>query len=742
MFICYNKQKQLREAHYLKSAKEHIRRYEHLVNQSKQCEDSIEEWLLQEKRWLVLYKDMKKSYRHLSSKQKKEIATYLRKSEEYTHKYSERIYQKMGCAAFGEQKNKYQSIYLSGGAIGLLEFDARKKNTGVDIEQEIIRIKEEEKMSHLSVDKIKEQLIQHQKRASSLNHLTAAFEMERDVMQLFRVLEDKESEQLSSMAWDTFCLIENYILSHLGFDWTISRISKNKNHRVYLKEHGLLKTIQHLEEKMGSRFHTTKELREDISIRHPKEEFLRAQQMKRTFVLHVGPTNSGKTYRAIQRLKQAESGVYLAPIRLLAAEIHEKLSSSGIPCDLVTGEQEETTANAKHRSSTIEMAPYQKRMEVAVVDEMQMIEDSKRGFAWVKAIFGLEATEIHLCTAPHAVPFLLKLIEECGDEYVINRYERQTPLVMEKDDFLFPESVQKGDALVVFSKESVLELSDELLSKGYKVSLIYGKLPSHSRREQVRKFTTGETDVLVATDAIGIGLNLPIKRVVFMESKKFDGFEERRLTTQEVKQIAGRAGRAGIYDRGFVNAVSDKNYIEHQLAKKEDVIKKSVISPTMEIAKMDKGTLRQRLSAWKSVDFDVSYLEKADISEQMKLLSHIERWEHELDSMTLFKSLYIPFDCRNTELRFQWINYVKALKEKKPIQKPKLKGKTLGQLETYYQSLLLYYNFTRKFHLKMDKKWVVDEQKKTTFYINGEVQRSKRERNRPLRIPKPNRKYA
>ena len=182
--------------------------------------------------------------------------------------------------------------------------------------------------------------------------------------------------------------------------------------------------------------------------------------MKRKFVLHIGPTNSGKTFTALQKFREAREAVYLAPLRLLALEVYENTNAEGVECSLLTGEEEAIVNGASHVSETIEMADLGKHYDVAVIDECQMIADESRGGAWTAAILGLCAEEIHICMAPNAEDIVKRLIEYCGDEIVdIDRKERMTPLTLDEDGFRFPNEVKHGDALIVFSKRSVINVA-------------------------------------------------------------------------------------------------------------------------------------------------------------------------------------------------------------------------------------------------------------------------------------------
>ena len=292
-----------------------------------------------------------------------------------------------------------------------------------------------------------------------------------------------------------------------------------------------------------------RQIRDGIAQKIPdqyQDMFPEARKLHRHFILHLGPTNSGKTHDAMVAFRKAKSGAYLAPLRLLAYEAFEDSKTFGCPCSMVTGEEELLVENAEHVSSTIEMANLYKHYEVCVIDEGQMVADEDRGGAWTAAIVGMQADVIHICASECARTILLDLIKSCGDSFEIFEHHRSVPLMADTEEFAFPESVRPHDALIVFSKRSVIYVAAELQKRGWKVSVIYGALPYESRRTEIGRFIDGETNVVVATDAIGMGMNLPVERIVFLETEKFDGKKRRPLTEQEVKQIAGRAGRQDV----------------------------------------------------------------------------------------------------------------------------------------------------------------------------------------------------
>lgn len=221
-------------------------------------------------------------------------------------------------------------------------------------------------------------------------------------------------------------------------------------------------------------------LRKLSDLRFPSEWFPEARQMQRKIYLHVGPTNSGKTYKAIQRLQSAESGIYCGPLRLLAHEIYDKMNEKGIPCNLLTGEERrEVSPTAPLTSSTVEMANLNKPLEVAVIDEIQLIGDPFRGWAWTNALLGLRAKEIHLCGEASAVPLVKAICEELNEEVIVNEYTRLTPVnvcsTSLHDDW---SKIRKGDCVVSFSRKNIFNIK-KIIEKqtGLQCAVAYGGLP-------------------------------------------------------------------------------------------------------------------------------------------------------------------------------------------------------------------------------------------------------------------------
>ncbi|HEX5127567.1 MAG TPA: helicase-related protein [Rhodocyclaceae bacterium] len=293
--------------------------------------------------------------------------------------------------------------------------------------------------------------------------------------------------------------------------------------------------------------------------RYP-ESFEHAAGMRRRFIAIFGPTNSGKTHQAMEALALAKTGVYLAPLRLLALENYERLVERGIAVSLVTGEERRLTEGATHVASTIEMMDASRPVDVAIVDEIQMLEDLERGSAWTAAVCGVPAKTVYLLGSLAARPAVEALAQRLACPLEIIALKRMSPLEMEAQAVGGLRKLQRGDAVIAFSRREVLEWAASITKIGLKVATIYGNLSPEVRRAQAQRFRDGEADVVVATDAIGMGLNMPIRRVVFTTAKKYDGISEDLLPAWLTHQIAGRAGRYGIHEAGHIAGFDDSTH--------------------------------------------------------------------------------------------------------------------------------------------------------------------------------------
>jgi ATP-dependent RNA helicase SUPV3L1/SUV3 len=267
-------------------------------------------------------------------------------------------------------------------------------------------------------------------------------------------------------------------------------------------------------------------------------------------VAHLGPTNSGKTYAALEELASAGTGVYAGPLRMLAQEAHrrlgERLGESAV--GLVTGE-ERVNERAPVLATTVEMAP--QAGELLVLDEVQWADDEERGSAWTRLMLGGEYRQMLLLGALDALP----LVEHAFPHAELKVFERKLPL-----DFVGERSLPSlttGTVVVAFSRRAVLALAGEVNRRHPgRVAVLYGAMPLSSRREEIDRFLSGAADVCVATDVLGHGVNLPCETLLFAETTKFDGQARRPLLPWELAQIAGRAGRFGLVERGHVGVLA------------------------------------------------------------------------------------------------------------------------------------------------------------------------------------------
>ncbi|KAF8401729.1 hypothetical protein HHK36_012675 [Tetracentron sinense] len=390
----------------------------------------------------------------------------------------------------------------------------------------------------------------------------------------------------------------------------------------------------------------------------PHTWYPNARKKKRNVVLHVGPTNSGKTHHALKQLESSSSGIYCGPLRLLAWEVAKRLNKAKVPCDLITGQEREEIDGAKHKAVTVEMADVTVDYHCAVIDEIQafqhqtdeimekkptwnrlievresltgaevtqqpkgnhstlLVEESlyskvqtakigmaiaeenpeflssfhfqnikkiifpshvivdvcylclvfqmvgcrTRGFSFTRALLGISVDELHLCGDAAAVPLIQEILEVTGDAVKVQYYERLSPLIPSKVPLGSFSNIQTGDCIVTFSRHEIYRLKKKIeYEEKHLCSVVYGSLPPETRTRQATMFNdeSSEFDVLVASDAIGMGLNLNISRIVFSTLKKFDGISTRELSVPEIKQIAGRAGRYGSkYPCGEVTCIN------------------------------------------------------------------------------------------------------------------------------------------------------------------------------------------
>jgi ATP-dependent RNA helicase SUPV3L1/SUV3 len=290
-----------------------------------------------------------------------------------------------------------------------------------------------------------------------------------------------------------------------------------------------------------------------------------AARMPRKFIALLGPTNSGKTHRAMEALMKAPSGIYLAPLRLLALENFERMQAARphgkeLKVSLVTGEERRLAEGATHVASTVEMLDTRTRVDVAVIDEIQMLSDRDRGSAWTAAVCGAPASVVYLVGAPEARRAIEALAERLECPLEVHVLKRMAPLAMEPTPVRKLRGLRRGDAVIAFSRREVLKWRDMITDIGLSVATVYGNLSPEVRRAQAERFRDGSADIVVGTDALAMGLNMPIARIVMTTAVKYNGVEEEEISAALARQIAGRAGRYGVHEEGWVAGYDDETH--------------------------------------------------------------------------------------------------------------------------------------------------------------------------------------
>ncbi|GMN46745.1 hypothetical protein TIFTF001_015917 [Ficus carica] len=317
-----------------------------------------------------------------------------------------------------------------------------------------------------------------------------------------------------------------------------------------------------------------------LDLTRPHTWYPNARRKKRKIFLHMGSTNSGKTHRALKRLESSASGMYCAPLRLLAWEVAKRLNKAKVPCDLITGQEREEIEGAKHKAVTVEMADVTSNYDCA------MLSCRTRGCSFTRALLGISADEIHVCGDAAAVPLIQDILSVTGLQ--------------------------------------ASRFNDE----------------------------SSEFDVLVASDAIGMGLNLNISRIIFSTMKKFDGIEERELTVPEIKQIAGRAGRYGSkFPTGEVTCM-DAHYLpllHSSLKAPSPTLERAGLFPTFDLMNVY-SRLHPRSGFYEILEHFVENAKLsasyfiADSEEMMKVAAVIDQLPLSLEDKYLFCNSPVDMD--------------------------------------------------------------------------------------------------
>ncbi len=261
---------------------------------------------------------------------------------------------------------------------------------------------------------------------------------------------------------------------------------------------------------------------------------------KKQIIAVLGPTNTGKTHLAIETMLGFESGILGFPLRLLAREFYEKVLKKTNPSKVafITGEEKIIPVNAKYFLCTVESMPVDKSVEFIGVDEIQMCADHERGHVFTDRLLNLRGEKVTMFLGSHNMKGIIESLGENIEFISKNRFSKLTYSGQKKISRL-----NRKTAIIAFSAEEVYAIAELVRRQKGGSAIVMGSLSPKTRNSQVKLYQSGDVDFLVATDAIGMGINMDIDNVYFTNLKKFDGKKLRRLNLAEISQIAGRAGR-------------------------------------------------------------------------------------------------------------------------------------------------------------------------------------------------------
>ncbi|MGV7210108.1 helicase-related protein [Oxalobacteraceae bacterium A2-2] len=418
--------------------------------------------------------------------------------------------------------------------------------------------------------------------------------------------------------------------------------------------------------------------RQSINLAEYPASFDAARRIKRRFIALLGPTNSGKTHQAIEALAKAPSGVYLAPLRLLALENYERLQAMAphgkpLAVSLITGEERRLEPGATHVASTVEMLDTRTPVDVAVIDEIQMLSDRDRGAAWTAAVCGAPARTVYLVGAPEARRAIEVLAARLECELEVHLLKRKGPLSVEPGAVRKLRNLRRGDAVIAFSRREVLMWRDMVTEMGLSVATVYGNLSPEVRRAQAQRFRDGSADVVVGTDAIAMGLNMPIQRIVMTTSVKYNGYEEEEIPAALARQIAGRAGRYGVHEEGLVAGYDDETHavIRSLLREKPVPLKTSgfAVAPTLEhLHRISSVTGEQALAKLlkrfvHNIDVPDGFFYPRITEEQFERAAWLDTLE--LSVAEKFALSLVPVSSKVAALQHAWEKWAVALANKK-----------------------------------------------------------------------------
>ncbi len=354
----------------------------------------------------------------------------------------------------------------------------------------------------------------------------------------------------------------------------------------------------------------------------------------------LGPTNTGKTFLAIETMLSFNSGMIGFPLRLLAREVYDKVIEKIDPSKvaLITGEEKIIPLNAKYFLCTVESMPIDKDLEFVGIDEIQMCNDHERGHIFTDRLLNLRGEKITMLMGSSTIK---SIIEKLDDDIEFINKERFSKLSFSGHKKI--SRIERKSAIIAFSTEEVYAIAELIRRQKGGAAIVMGSLSPKTRNAQVNLYQSGDVDYLVATDAIGMGINMDLDYVYFSNLKKFDGQKLRRLNLYEIGQIAGRAGR--YLNNGYFGITGDCSEISSDEAK---VIEKHKFTEIQNIFwRNPKLNFNNKISLIKSLDEkpNKDWLKRINECEDEKVLKYFLKDSPNINIEDNSEILKIIWEC-------------------------------------------------------------------------------------------------
>ncbi len=354
----------------------------------------------------------------------------------------------------------------------------------------------------------------------------------------------------------------------------------------------------------------------------------------------LGPTNTGKTFLAIETMLSFNSGMIGFPLRLLAREVYDKVIKKIDPSQvaLITGEEKIIPLNAKYFLCTVESMPIDKDLEFVGIDEIQMCNDHERGHVFTDRLLNLRGEKLTMFMGSNTIK---KIIEKLSDDIEFINKERFSKLSYSGHKKI--SRIERKSAIIAFSTEEVYAIAELIRRQKGGAAIVMGSLSPKTRNAQVSLYQSDDVDYLVATDAIGMGINMDLDNVYFSNLKKFDGQKLRRLNLYEIGQIAGRAGR--YLNNGYFGITGDCSEISSDEA---EVIEKHKFTEIQNIFwRNSKLNFNNKISLIKSLDEkpNKDWLKRINECEDEKVLKYFLKDKPNIKIEDNSEILKIVWEC-------------------------------------------------------------------------------------------------